>query len=206
MVTQGPKGDFKPLSIAFSAGSSLYRVYSNRSGRLSNGFNPGQGSSTRFAFLGNPTVPVLYAAATEEAAVSETLLHDVPISGGALRADDYLDKVMARLIVKRELRLVSFMGLGLRALGVRAVDLTMTDASRYAETVEWAAAAHQDGFDGIVWMSRQQNTEQAFMLFGDRVDPEELEIDPGFARAFALPDDVDWLARMCIPLNVAVRR
>lgn len=208
MVTLGPKGDLRPLSVDLLAGEVLYRLFSNTSGRLANEFNPGKGKQTRFAFFGDPLVPVLYAAGGEESAVAETLLHDVPISGGALRPDDYLDKVMGRLTVQRRLRLVSFMGMGtgLRALGVDAADLTMTESDRYAETVEWSAAAHEAGFDGIVWMSRQCNTERAYMFFGDRVAASDVEIDTGFARAFALPDDVDWLTRMCLPLRVAIRR
>ncbi|HEY8295315.1 MAG TPA: RES family NAD+ phosphorylase, partial [Micrococcaceae bacterium] len=176
------------------------------SGRLANEYNPGKGRQTRFAFFGDPVVPVLYAAGAEESAVAETLLHDVPLSGGALRPDDYLDKVMGRLTVHRHLRLASFMGTGLRALGVDAADLTMTESDRYVETVRWSAAAHEDGFDGIVWMSRRCNTERAYMFFGDRVGSADLVIDPDFARAFALPDDIDWLTRMCVPLRVAIRR
>lgn len=78
MVTQGPRGDFNPLSVTLKAGQRLYRVSSNESGRLGNAFNPGTGkqSPTRFAFFGNPAVPVLYAAAGEYAAVSESILHD----------------------------------------------------------------------------------------------------------------------------------
>lgn len=208
MVRQGPKGNFAPLTVILPAGSRIYRVSSNKPGRVANVSNPGAGNQqpTRFAFFGDPIVPVLYAAAGERSAVSETLLHDVPIAGGALRSGDYEDKVMSRLVLRRDLCLASFMGHGLRALGVEARDLTMSEADRYSNTVKWAEAAHKDGFDGCVWMSRQFNEEQAYVFFGDRVPSADLTIDPGFARAFALPDDIDWLSRMCTPLNVSIRR
>ncbi|KRF07074.1 hypothetical protein ASH00_16140 [Arthrobacter sp. Soil782] len=204
MVT-GPKGAFEPLSFTLTAGEQLYRVFSNRSGRPANAFNPGAGRRTRFAFFGDPKVPVLYAAQTEEAAVCETLLHDVPIDGGMLNHDDYGDKVMARLIAGRDLNLASFMGTGLRALKVEETDVTATPASSYGETVAWAEAAHAAGFDGIVWMSHRCNTDRAFVFFGDRVTDADLEIDIRFARVFELDPDRAWLSDFCAPLHVDVR-
>lgn len=206
MVVAGPPADFAPVEFVLPAGASVYRVFTNRPGRFANTFNPGIGRPTRFAFFGDPIVPVLYAAASEQAAVAETLLHDVPVTGGALRPEDYRAAVMSRLIAGRDLRLASFMGLGLRALGVKPSDLTDTDADRYDDTRPWAAAAHAAGFDGIVWMSRHCNSDQAYVFFGDRVATGDLAIDEDFARAFALPDDADWLTRMCAPLNIAIRR
>jgi hypothetical protein len=201
-------GEVQPQEWVLPAGSHLYRVFSNRSGRKASVFNPGKGKGTRFAFFGEPYVPTLYAAETDEAAVCETLLHDMPITGGALRVGDYEDKVMSRLLPRRDLRLASFMGTGLRTLGVDAKDLTMTEADRYQETVLWAEAvhAHPAGFEGVVWMSRQCNTDRAYMFFGDRVEQDDLVIDTGFARAFALEPDYAWLHAFCAPLNVEVRR
>lgn len=168
-------------------------------------FNPGWGARSRFAFFGDPVIPVLYAAQTQEAAVCETLLHSVPQRGGILRPGTYSDKVMNRLQVKRELNLASFMGRGLRALRVEARDLTDTRASRYGETVKWAEAAHAAGYDGAVWMSRRCNSDRAYIFFGDRVSETDLEIDSGFSRAFAFERDLDWLTDFCTPLHVEVR-
>jgi len=47
---------------------------------------------------------VLYAAATGEAAVAETLLHEVLASGGLLPYDAYARTVMARLTVTRPVK------------------------------------------------------------------------------------------------------
>lgn len=206
MVTRGPGGPFTPQDEVLTAGTELYRVFGNHPSRHAATFNPGFGEPTRFAFFGDPIVPVLYAGSSEIGAIAESLLHDQPISGGVLLPGDYADKVMGRIIVRRDLRLASFMGTGLWALGVKAEDLTTTNASRYGETVAWAEAAHEAGFDGAAWMCRPCNTESSYVLFGDRVQDGDLEIDPGFARAFALPADVDWLTQMCAPLKVQVRR
>ncbi|MGO4120704.1 RES family NAD+ phosphorylase [Arthrobacter sp. YAF16] len=201
MVTP-PPDPFTVQGFDLPAGSSIYRVASNA--RPVDVFNPGHGAPTRWAFFGGPPVPVLYAAQDEVAAVSETLLHDIPHKGGLLLPDAYMDKVAARLVTRRDLRLASFMGTGLRALQVEARDLTDSDPTTYGDTVQWAAAAHTAGFAGVVWMSKRCNTDRAYVLFGDRVDPGDLEIDPGYARVFAQGPDRDWLIDLCGPLHIEV--
>ncbi|MDJ0314072.1 RES family NAD+ phosphorylase [Arthrobacter sp. H35-D1] len=183
----------------------MYRLFGNAPGRRANQFNPRMGSRTRFAFFGTPTVPVLYAAATEEAAICATLLHDVPTAGGMITAESCRDKVMARISPTRELRMAKFMGTGLRTLKIDAQDITATTAARYGETVRWAAAAHEAGLDGAVWMSHRCNTDRAYVLFGDRVDVADLVVDSSYARAFALEPDLAWLTDLCVPLHVDVR-
>lgn len=200
----GPRGEFVPQEFVLAAGSSLYRLFSNGPDRGANQFNPGFGPRTRFAFFGNPKVPVLYAADTEEGAVCETLLHDIPLGGGDLRPDDYADKVMARLTTVRPLQLASFMGIGLRMLGVDASEITATAASHYGEIVLWATAAHEAGFDGAVWMSHRCNTDRAYVFFGDRVSASDLVMDPTWARAFGLEPDLTWLSDFCAPLHINV--
>jgi len=91
-------------------------------------------------------------------------------------------------------------------MGASAEDVTRTPASRYRETVLWAEAAHTVGFEGIAWMSRQCDTEKAYVFFGDRVLEDDFKVDPAYGRAFALPHDADWLTRLCTPLRIEVRR
>jgi hypothetical protein len=138
------------------------------------------------------------------AAACETLLHDIPQAGGLLLPAAYRDKITARLITGRDMRLASFMGTGLRALEVEARDLPDSDPTTYGETVRWAAAAHAAGFDGVVWMSKRCNTDRAYVLFGDRVGTADLEIDPGYARVFAQGLDRDWLIDLCGPMHIEV--
>lgn len=202
MVTPAPSSPFNPQVYTLPAGSEIYRVASNSRGV--DEFNPGKGAPTRWAFFGTPPVPVLYAAQSDIAAVCETLLHDIPQAGGFLRPSGYRDKVAARLTTSRDLRLASFMGTGLRTLKVQARDLSDSDPTTYGQTVHWAAAAHGAGFDGIAWMSKRCNTDQAYVLFGDRVNPGDLEVDPGYARVFALGPDRDWLIDLCGPLHIEV--
>lgn len=197
-----PPNPFDPQTAALEAGTQLYRVFSAAPGRSAASFNPGLGAPTRFAFFGEPVVPVLYAAATEQAAVAETLLHDIPASGGVLPYDGYARTVMARLTVTRRLTVGVLHGLGLRRLGVTA-ELTAGGASGYPRTVRWAQVAHAAGLDGLVWMSRLCNDTKAYVFFGDRCE-DALTQDDAFGRLFATGTDQLWLIDLCAPLRVDV--
>jgi RES domain len=174
--------------------------------RTATDFNPGLGARTRFGFFGNPgmaPVPIMYAADGEDAAIAETLLHDIPAGGGLLPYDQYADKVLVRLKVTQRLRLGVLHGTGLRRLKVTAAELTAGPASSYGTTVLWAEAAHDAGLDGLVWMSRQCNDTKAYVFFSDRC-AQAFTQDPAYARIFASPADQIWLIDRCAPLHVDV--
>lgn len=201
MSVPPPPEPFAPDVEELGAGELFYRVGSIE--RQISSFNPGEGSRTRFAFFGEPLIPVLYAASTEPAALAESLLHDVPIAGGNLLWDDYSRASMGRIRISRPLRLASFRGLGLRRLGVQACQLTDTPASAYAETVLWARAAHATGLDGVIWTSRLCNDARAVVLFGDRAG-DAVSQDKSFGRVFTSGPGLDWLIDTCAPLRVNV--
>ena len=203
MVTPVPPKPFNPQTATLDVGTQLYRVFTGAEGRTATTFNPGFGAPTRFAFFGTPAIPVLYASATEEAAVAETLLHDIPVSGGILPYDKYARTVMARVQVARPVRVGVLHGLGLRQLKVTVADLTASGAETYPETVKWAQAAHDAEFDGLVWMSRLCNDAKAYVFFGDRCDDAFIQ-DSTFGRLFATGADQLWLIDLCAPLQVDV--
>jgi hypothetical protein len=200
-VVRRPPVPFDPATATLPAGHLLYRVLSAT--RTAADFNPGFGAPTRFGFFGNPVVPIMYAAETEDAAIAETLLHDIPVEGGLLPYDQYATKVLVGLQVTQRLRVAVLHGTGLRRLKVTAADLTSSPASTYASTVRWAEAAHDTGLDGLVWMSRQCNDTKAYVFFGDRCAHAFVQ-DPTHARIFASPADQIWLIDRCAPLHVDV--
>jgi hypothetical protein len=200
-VVRRPPDPFDPATANLPAGHLLYRVLSAT--RTATDFNPGVGARTRFGFFGKPVVPIMYAADGEDAAIAETLLHDVPAEGGLLPYDQYADKVLVRLKVTQRLRLGVLHGTGLRRLKVTAGELTASPASSYDTTVRWAKAAHGIGLDGLVWMSRQCNDTKAYVFFGDRC-AQAFAQDPSHARIFASPADQIWLIDRCAPLHVDV--
>jgi hypothetical protein len=200
-VVSRPPVPFDPATAILPAGHLLYRVLSAT--RTATDFNPGFGSPTRFGFFGKPLVPILYAAETEDAAIAETLLHDIPAEGGLLPYDQYATTVLVRLEVTLSLRVGILHGTGLRRLKVTAGDLTAGPASSYGTTVRWAEAAHGVGLDGLVWMSRMCNDAKAYVFFGDRC-AQAFTQEPGHARIFASPADQIWLIDRCAPLHVDV--
>lgn len=200
-LSPDPPVPFLPDEEVLRAGAGLYRVHSNT--RRVTAFNPGVGSPTRFGFFGTPPVPILYAAATEQAAVAETLLHDVPVTGGLLPYAAYADKVMGRILLERPVRLAKLRGLGLRKLGIKAADVTDTTPAAYPHTVMWAHAAHEAGYDGMVWTSRKCDDAAAVVLFGDRC-VDAVRQDATFARLFQTGPGLEWLIAVCTPLHVDV--
>ena len=197
-----PENPFEPLEHILEAGTVFWRVASNS--RAANAFNPGIGGGTRFAFFGSPKVPVLYGAESMDAAICGTLLNDIPQTGGMLRPRVYADKIGVKLTASRDLRLAFFMGLGLKRLKIEPSQLIDTPPTTCPKTVAWAEAAHRAGFDGAVWMSSRCNSDRAYVLFGDRLTPTELVIDPGFGQVYGAGPDLDWLIRFCAPLNIDV--
>lgn len=201
--TPAPPDPFAPATIVLDPGSVRYRVYTNRFRPTE--FNPGYGEGGRFHFFGTPPVPVLYLAQTRQAAVAETLLRNIPVGAPEpLRRSAYRHAVLAGLAPARPLRLAQFYGLGLRRLGIEATQLTDTPGTHYPHTRTWAAAAHSAGFDGIAWMSKRDNSAQAYMLFGDRVAESDLEVAPSTGMAFTSDLGFAWLVDICTPLGIDV--
>jgi hypothetical protein len=198
-LVPAPPDPFDPLDHVLAAGTVLHRVHGRRAANV---FNPGMGGLTRFAPL---HVPTLYAAQSAEVAVSETLLHDVPLEGGMLRAPAYIDARESTLSLMRELKLCKLMGDGLRRLGISPQDLTATNGDVYGKTVLWAQAAHARpaGFDGIAWMSARDSTSQAYMFSGERATESDLRIDHAGLGEFAPGEPAfDWLSAYCARVKV----
>ncbi len=123
---------------------------------------------------------MLYAAKSLEAAICESLLHEVPAKGGAIFHADYSTAELGRFTSSKKLNLAQFMGNGLRRLGLDHRQIVSTNAAHYDVTVQWTQEAHRADFDGMIWMSHRRNTDAAVILFGDRVTESELKVDTGY--------------------------
>jgi hypothetical protein len=152
--------------------------------RLPNTFNPCRGEPTRFAPLyvttetGRICVPTLYIGETYEAAAFETVFRNLPPKPLRRQAFDVdLDgRGHARLLLNRDLILGPFFHQNLARVGQTRQSMIDTDATCYAETVLWAAAAHRSfpTLDGLVWTSHQHDRDFACVLFGDRVSEDDI--------------------------------
>jgi len=127
-------------------------------------------------------VPVLYAAQSTAGALSESVFHDVPVRGTKrVPYAKLAQRQLVELDATRDLHLADLTSDGLSRLGVSRLELIESDADQYPRTAAWARAlhAHPGRFDGLLWVSRQQDTSLAVVLFGDRVTAEEVRLTPG---------------------------
>ncbi len=170
-----------PNAVTLPAGASVERVHDGRYG--ANAFNPCRGGPTRFAPIRDAEddcVPSLYAASTLEAAIHETIFHDVPV--GARRATVPVGLVRARahsrLEILRDLRLASLRAPDLRRWRVGRDALIAAPPPLYPETARWAAAIHDrfPDIEGLVWTSNRCDPDSAWLFFGDRVGPEDFRV------------------------------
>lgn len=139
-------------------------------------FNPGQKGNARFSPIRDAKgdlIPTLYAAATFEAAAMESVFHDVSHAPGFKHYDKRKleGQVHSEVKVKRGLKLADLSSVPLRKLGVQRTQLIDTEKDQYPATRRWAEAIHAEhpNIQGLSWISRQDDSARAVMLFGDRI-------------------------------------
>ncbi|EGP47071.1 hypothetical protein AXXA_07245 [Achromobacter insuavis AXX-A] len=103
----------------------------------------------------------------------ETVFHDVSFSPGFKSFDKakLKDQVHSQVQASVDLVLADLRGKALRKLGVSRKQLIDTEKDLYPATRQWAQAIHAQCPDlqGLCWTSRQDDSAEAAMLFGDRV-------------------------------------
>ncbi len=171
----------EPSAITLEAGVLVHRVQDRNYGMSV--FNPCKGSPTRFAPVydaAGKCVPSLYAADTLEAAIHETIFHDVPVTAERKTVPRTLvqSRAHARLEVLRDLRLASLRAPDLKRWRIARSSLIGASPKLYAETAQWASAIHHQfpEVHGLLWTSNQCDPDTAYLFFGDRVKPEDFSI------------------------------
>lgn len=177
-----PPADPHFLEVTWDAGKPMHRAGLDPYPPNSSYVSPTPARFSPFDDARGTPVPTLYAASSEAGALSESVFHDVPVTGPTkvVEFDDLRDRYLVRLTPQRQLRLASFRSTALHGLGVTRAQLIDTGPIQYPNTARWAAAAHghRANYDGVLWVSRQDDTAEAVVLFGDRVDcSTELETD-----------------------------
>ncbi|MDO5102728.1 MAG: RES family NAD+ phosphorylase [Lautropia sp.] len=155
-------------------GTVLHRVHLSRYAAAQ--FNPGLQGNARFSPIQNEhgqPVPTLYAGATLDCVLMETVFHDVPFAPGfkSLDKQKLQGQMHAILSLHHPLQLVDLSSIALRKLGIRRKQLIDTDKEAYPYTRQWAEAIHHQcpTAQGLSWVSRQDDAAHAFVLFGDRI-------------------------------------
>ena len=161
------------------AKTTLHRVHQDVYSALQ--FNPGFGNA-RFSPITDAkgkSIPTVYAGATFECAAMESVFHDVSYEPG-LKAYDkakLAGQVHSIVGTKKLLVLADFGTKALHKLGITRQSLIDTEKDQYPFTRTVAEAVHAQCPDlqGISWASRQDDKANAYVLFGDRINPQALE-------------------------------
>ncbi len=194
----------------------LWRVYSESFGAI--GFNDTAHGYARFSPLmrtDGSVVPTLYVGTSLDVALMEIVLRDVPTPSVGfqlmLPERGAEQRRVTELVLARQLRMIDFSAIGLRRIGLDRGDVIDCDSSTYPDTQAlgaWAyahtlAADPIENVHGIVWTSRQDDSGQAAILFGDRLPPGTLEAqNPG--QNFHAGRVEGALMRLALRLGISV--
>ena len=173
-TTPPPPATLDVSTMTWPRDTPLHRVHLEQ--YAGNEFNPGVKGNARFSPIRNARdepIPTLYGGDTFECAAMETVFHDVPFAPGLKSYDKAKlnDQVHSQITPGDDLVLADLRSKALRKLGVQRKQLIDTEKDQYPVTRKWAEAIHAQRPDvqGVCWTSRQDDSAQAVMLFGDRV-------------------------------------
>lgn len=183
MISKGlPQAfDHEPGCLVWNAGTPLARIHRNDRAALE--FKPaGVGTPGRFDPCYDPPgagISTLYAGEGALCSLGETVFR-IQDSGSyqeTLRVEKLKDQLLSEVVARRPLNLVALCGPHLHAYDYEPSDL-QGGPSTYPWTRALAAVLHKavPHADGLVWMSRQCNTEKAVVLWGDRVSIADLAL------------------------------
>ncbi|MGP1615875.1 MAG: RES family NAD+ phosphorylase, partial [Pollutimonas bauzanensis] len=144
-------------------------------------FNPGVLGNARFSPIRNDrgeAIPTLYTGTTFSCALMETVFHDVPYTAGFKSFDKnkLSGQMHSKVEITLDLKVADLGGVALRKLGVPRKQLIDTEKDQYPSTRKWAEEIHRQcpKAQGLSWVSRQDDSARAFVLFGDRIPGDAL--------------------------------
>lgn len=159
---------------SWAAGDVIHRIHPSK--YAADEFNPGPHGNSRFSPICNAAgepIPTIYGGSTFECAAMETVYHDVPFAAGfkTIAKRKIRHHHHSQLVPSAEMVLANLSNKALRKIGIPRADLIDTEKDLYPQTRKWAEAihAHCPDVQGLCWVSRQDDTAQAVMLFGDRL-------------------------------------
>lgn len=179
-ATPAPPAMLHVTPWTLSGKQALHRVHSDQ--YRADEFNPGLKGNARFSPIQDAKgdhIPTIYAAATFDGAAMESVFHDVSHAPGFKHYDKRKleGQLHSEVKVRRDLKLADLSSVALRKLGVPRKQLIDTEKDQYPNTRQWAEAIHSQHADiqGLSWISRQDDSARAVVLFGDRVPKGALQ-------------------------------
>lgn len=156
------------------AGSTLHRVHASKYGPVE--FNPGPYGNARFSPIVDSAggqIATMYAGTTQECALMETVFRSVPYEPGYKTIDEvkFQNQLYSTITLTKSLKLVNLRNIALRKVGLSREKLIDTEMDRYPETRKIAEAIYalRPDAQGLYWVSRQDDSARAVVLFGDRI-------------------------------------
>jgi hypothetical protein len=187
----------------------IHRIHRDEFG--ADEFNPGHDGNARFSPIvdaNGTAIPTIYGGTTLECAAMETVFHDVPHAPGLktvakrkLRNHKY-----SQLVTAADLTLADLGSTALRKLGIPRVDLIDSEKNIYPQTRKWAEAIHAKCPDvqGLTWVSRQDDSANATILFKDRLPPKSLHSMSSSVEILADPDTYAALVDLADTIGVKI--
>lgn len=208
-VTPAPPVTLHVTLTELPQGNLLHRVHQNQ--YRADQFNPGVQGNARFSPIlddkGNP-IPTLYGGTTMDCALMETIFHDIPHTAGFKSFDSGKlgGQVHSILKIAQPLQLVDLASVPLRKLGVTRKQLIDTEKDQYPATRKWAEAIYQQypQVQGLSWISRQDDSARAVVLFGDRITQSALRSNDTSRSLLEDGDAYDALLDLAERIGVSV--
>jgi hypothetical protein len=175
-----PTGPVDFLEFVLPAGAEIVRCGETRYPGDEFYYSSGARFSP-FRAKGRPQA-TLYAATTEQGALSETVFHDIsPKTGGVVDYARLGGVSKFTLCTTSDLVLADFTAIGLKRIRQERSEMIDSYPTAYPMTQRWARKVYtsESRWQGITWMSRQDDTSRALVLFGSRVPPGTVQVtDP----------------------------
>lgn len=125
-------------------------------------------------------MPSLYAATSLEAAIFETVFHDVAANRMFMTVpkQDVVARSHSVVATTRPLVMAELRAPDLKRWGLEREQLVSAPAAHWAATARWAEAIHRrfSDVEGLIWTSNRCDPESACLLFGDRIEAAALEV------------------------------
>lgn len=136
----------------------------------------------------------------------ETLFHEIPYAAGFKTHQRSLmaGNLHSQIELANDLTLVDLSAKALRQLGVERGHLIDTASAAYPYTRQWAQAIHAYApqAQGMRWVSRQDDTAIAIVLFGDRVTADDVVLHSQGRDVLRDPATLDEVVKLAMLIGV----
>jgi hypothetical protein len=208
-----PKGySGSPVRYDLPAGTTIWRVHHRRYGptQFNDTLADAHFGGGRFDGTASDPYSFLYGALSETAALSETLLRDLPFPDGNARTllrSSVTGRRLCQLDLTTSLAMVSLVSSPDLAAVSQDYWLTHTDGKDYAFTRRWAQwlRAQVPWAQGFIWSTCRDLGQRSIVLFGDRCQETAMKL--AAVSCLVLDDEVgaEVLNQKLAPYVTSVR-